>query len=164
MAFIVKAAQQFSSEPHPEGITQAVCVDVIDLGLRETKWGNKRQVAFRFETPARDSEGQPIWVRTWPYNLSLSPKANLRKDLEKWRGRAFTSHELEGFDLESVIGAPAVLNVAQNAGADGKVYSNINGLFRDTAKAKYQPTGKYVRQENTEAHGQGEEDDEPVPF
>jgi len=40
--------------------------------------------------------------------------ANLRKDLESWRGRAFTADELTRFDLQSILGKPCMLNVVQN--------------------------------------------------
>lgn len=146
MPFIInKPTNQFSTEPHPEGITQAVCVDVHDLGMQKTKYGEKHKCNIRFETPARDSKGAPIWPRTWPYSVSLSEKSNLRKDLEKWRGRAFSPQELASFDLESLIGAPAMLNIVHNTADDGTVYSNINGIFKDTSAMKYQPSGLYVR-------------------
>lgn len=164
MAFIVsKPTSQFSSEQHPEGITQAVCVDAIDLGMKPTKYGEKHKCCFRFETPARDSGGNPIWVRTWPYTVSLNEKATLRKDLEKWRGRAFTPQELAGFDLESVIGAPAMLNIVHNAGEDGTVYSNINGIFRDNNPVKYQASGLYVRKASAPSPEDGWSDG-PTPF
>lgn len=151
MAFIInKPTSQFSTEPHPEGITQAVCVDVVDMGMQPSKYGEKHKCYFRFETPARDSKGAPIYVRSWPYSVSLNEKANLRRDLEKWRGRAFTAQELAGFDLESVIGAPVLLNITHNAADDGTVYSNINGIFKDTNPTKYQPSGLYVRKEAEE--------------
>lgn len=33
-------------EPCPEGLHQAVCVDVIDRGVQPTKWGEKHQVTL----------------------------------------------------------------------------------------------------------------------
>ena len=38
------------------------------------------------------------------YTNSLGEKANLRKMLENWRGRAFTQEEMDGFDLRNVLG------------------------------------------------------------
>jgi hypothetical protein len=39
--------------PAPEGLHQAVCVDVVDLGLAEGPWGAKPTVEFRWELLAR---------------------------------------------------------------------------------------------------------------
>lgn len=174
MAFIVRTRSgQFSDESHPEGITQAVCIDVVDLGLQPGFRGGEDvpKAKFVFETPARDSKGNPIRVSTWPYTVSLGPKANMRKALERWRGRPFTPQELGGFDLDSVIGAPALLNIVQNTGRDNKLFSNIDGIFKDTNPTKYQPTGTYIRaprhahtEEEREPEMTPDYEDEPVPF
>lgn len=124
---------------------------------------------FVFETPHRDSEGKPHRVSTWPYTVSLNEKANLRKDLEKWRGRKFSADELNGFDLESVIGAPAMLNIVHNEGDEGQVYANVNGIFADRNAQKYRPTGDYVRKAATpslqdEPETVVVEEEEPCPF
>ena len=48
------------------------------------------------------------------YTASLSEKANLRRDLEGWRGRAFTQEELLGFDVFNVLGTHCQVNVIHN--------------------------------------------------
>ena len=58
------------------------------------------------------------------YTASMHEKAALSKDLESWRGRAFTDEERDGFDLKKVLGQPCLLNVIhENKG--GTVYANI---------------------------------------
>jgi hypothetical protein len=39
------------------------------------------------------------------YTLSWSEKANLRLDLQSWRGKPFTQEEMRRFDLETILGA-----------------------------------------------------------
>jgi hypothetical protein len=59
------------------------------------------------------------------YTLSHNAKANLRIDLESWYGQAFDEKRLDevgGFDLEKLIGRPALLNVVHSA--DGK-FANV---------------------------------------
>jgi hypothetical protein len=70
------------------------------------------------------------------YTLSLNEKANLRKDLESWRGKAFSDAEIEnGFDIEKLIGANCYLNIAQND--KGKsVISAINPLPKGMEKLR----------------------------
>jgi len=63
------------------------------------------------------------------YTLSWSDKANLRLDLQSWRGKPFTQEELRRFDLKTVLGAWCMLNIIERPGKDGtKIYSNINGV------------------------------------
>jgi hypothetical protein len=62
------------------------------------------------------------------YTLSLSEKANLRADLEAWRGKMFTETELAGFDVKSVLGKPCQLGVVHKS-VGGKTYANIAALM-----------------------------------
>jgi hypothetical protein len=58
----------------------------------------------------------------------LHEKARLRKDLESWRGRAFTDAELKNFDLEVLIGANCLLNVVQSS-KNGSTYANVSAVM-----------------------------------
>ena len=65
------------------------------------------------------------------YTNSLNEKANLRRDLESWRGKSFTDEELDKFDLESIVGRPCLLSIV--AGRNGKtVISGVSGLPKGT--------------------------------
>ncbi len=168
MTFVVRTRSgQFSDETHPEGLVQASCVDVVDLGMQPGMNGEEvHKCKFVFETALRDSKGVPFRISTsfFGYTVSLGKKANLRKDLERWRGRQFTSEELAGFDIDSVLGAPAMLNVVHVASKkNGKVYANIDGIFKDTNPTKYTPTGTYVRSERTPV-AKHEEPEPPEEF
>ena len=61
--------------------------------------------------------------------LSLSEKANLRKDLESWRGKAFTAEELKGFDIEKLIGVNAMASIIHNQSGD-RTYANISSISK----------------------------------
>jgi hypothetical protein len=60
-----------------------------------------------------DFAGQPYAVSKF-YTASLGEKANLRKDLEAWRGRAFTEQELMGFDVKAILGKSCMLSIIHN--------------------------------------------------
>lgn len=113
----------------PAGIHQAVCVYVEDLGEEYSEKFDKvdRKVIIGFEineripaswldeagkehTVPEDRVGKRFMVST-TYTLSLGKKANLRRDLEGWRGRPFTQEELEGFDVEVLNGVNCMLNL-----------------------------------------------------
>lgn len=118
----------------PPGAHFAICNMVVDCGLQEG-FGKKPQhkIYIRWEVPdervtwekdGKSHEG-PCSIGNF-YTLSLSDRAILRKDLENWRGRAFTADELKGFDIETVLGKPCQVMVTHTE--DGK-YANITGVM-----------------------------------
>lgn len=112
----------------PAGNHIAVCYMVCDLGEQESVYQGEtkvaRKVRLAWELPNElMSDGRPFSVSK-KYTLSLSDKANLRKDLESWRGRAFTDEELEGFDLFNILGKPCMVNIIHEA-SNGKTYVNV---------------------------------------
>ena len=50
--------------------------------------------------------------------------------LRSWRGREFTSAELFGFELETVIGAPCMLSIVHNVGRKGGTFANVSGVMK----------------------------------
>ena len=127
-----------SFDPVPQKIHHAVCIGVIDLGTHLNTIFNKsvHQVLITWELPYEkiviEKEGQsPEEKSRWisnKYTLSLHEKANLRKMLESWRGKSFTSAELEGFDLKKLLTVNGQLQVIHNK-KDDKVYANVNNLM-----------------------------------
>src|ERR1700761_9067656 len=89
----------------------AVCYRVIDYGTQQTEWQgavkHKRLILISWELDCKMSDDRPFTVSK-RYTLSLHEKADLRKDLESWRGRPFTIEEEEGFDVSKLIGAPCL--------------------------------------------------------
>lgn len=132
MGLMAAATNNGSFELAPTGNHVARCYSVMDLGFQETEWqGEKkvtRKVRIAWELPNELMEdGRPFSVSA-TYTLSLNEKANLRKDLQSWRGRAFTEDELAGFDLFTVLGAPAMVNVVHNSANNGNTYANVGSV------------------------------------
>lgn len=154
--------------PAPEGLHQAVCVDVHDIGLQKTPWGEKHKVLIVWQLDLVDDEtGKRFDVRKF-YTLSLSDKANLRKDLECWRGRKFTGDELQGFDLEKLITANCQLQVVHNLSDEGKTYANVQAIVPFNSKLGPKIAAReYVRLKDR-ARQQGNDapplTDEDIPF
>lgn len=133
MPIIAKGGDSKSYAPAPEGVHQAVCVDVIDLGMvksafnddktGEPKFQHKVNVVWQIGDKRDDGKRFQLYKR---YTLSLHEKAALRHDLESWRGKAFTFDELAGFDVERLVGANCLINVQHRKSADGtKTYANV---------------------------------------
>jgi hypothetical protein len=127
---IATAGETKNFTPAPPGLHQAVCVDVVDMGILEvsyagkTKQQHKVRVVWQLEDTMED--GKPF-IAQKRYTLSLYEKAALRKDLESWRGKTFTRDEEAGFDIERLIGVNCFLNVV-HVDKDGKVYANVAGV------------------------------------
>lgn len=124
-------------EPVDAGVHQAICYAIYDLGTQYSPVYDKssRKCVIIWELPDRRIEivkdGQTLNLPraiSKQYTLSLGEKANLRKDLETWRGRAFTQEELSGFDISKLVGLNCMLQVLHKVNGD-KTYANISAIL-----------------------------------
>lgn len=133
----------------PEGLQDAVLVDVVDLGELDTPWGAKHKLSLVWELEDTDEENQH-YIVVKRYTWSLNEKSNLRKDLERWRGSKFSKDELEsGVDMEAFLGLNATLFIAHNE-TDEKTYANIETILPRKKGDKVvfydlKPSGNYTR-------------------
>jgi hypothetical protein len=123
-------------KPVPQGTHVAICNMVVDLGKQRREWQGQEkiqpQVFIRWELPnerlewtdkdGNKKEGPMVIGQT--YTVSLGDRANLRRDLEAWRGRAFTPEELAGFDIANLIGKPCMVTVTHTE-KQGRTYANV---------------------------------------
>ena len=129
MALIIKE-EKIEYPLAPDGLLDALLVDVVDLGELDTPWGPKHKLSLVSELEDTDSEGKHFIV-TKRYTWSLNEKSNLRKDLERWRGSKFSGDELEsGVDMEAFIGLNATLFISHNESEEhGKTFANIETIL-----------------------------------
>lgn len=129
---IIAKATGTNFVPAPAGSHSAVCVDVVDMGMLEVNFGgktsNKHKIRIVWQIDEVMADNRPFIVQK-RYTLSLHEKATLRKDLESWRGRQFSPEELEGFDVEVLLGVPCLLGVIQQS-KDGSTYANVSSIMR----------------------------------
>ena len=115
----------------PEGTFAARCYSIIDLGHQTVIWEGKASVKpivrITWEVSEKMTDGRPF-VISKEYTARITPKSTLKKDLEAWRGRAFTDQELANFSLENVLGKPCLLQVTHKKSAD-KTYANISSIM-----------------------------------
>lgn len=122
---------------------------VLDLGTQKVEWQGaikmQRKLMFTFELYGEDNDGQPLsmpdgkpLIISKRYTMSLGEQSTLRKDLESWRGKKFTPEELQGFDLNVLLGKLAMCNVTQTD-REGKTYANLSGLSQVPAAIKKLP-------------------------
>jgi len=149
MAIVVSDNGGGNFTPHPTGLFQMVCCDVIDNGVKETQWGPKQKITIRWQSQETSEKGHRLTVQQ-QYTRSLNEKAKLRHDLESWRGRKFTGPELRAFDLEVLLGVNAMVNVIHNDGSDGKVWANVASLAPLMKGLPKIEVADYVRQAERE--------------
>jgi hypothetical protein len=110
------------------GPVAAICYRVIDLGTQEGDYkGTKtkyRKILVSWEINEKMSDGRPFSISK-RYTVSLAETSQLRKDLEAWRGKAFTEDEMNMFTEKNIVGKPCLLNLT--ASEDGK-YINVKGI------------------------------------
>jgi hypothetical protein len=102
------------------------------------------------ETFEVEGQQKPFIVSKF-YTNSLSEKANLRKDLESWRGQPFEVKELLGFDLMNVLGKPCILSIVHNEDGKAKV-SSVAKVMRgmECPPAVNQPDAFWIDEWNQE--------------
>lgn len=137
MSLTAKAQSQDFEIP-PADIYTARAYRILDLGTQVGPeiFGSKTQhkVMISWELIGKDdpkmkngeNKGKPFSIHQ-KYNVSLDEKATLRKHLESWRGRSFTQSELDGFDLNNVLGQYCTIQVIHSE--DGK-YANIGSIMK----------------------------------
>ena len=133
MSLTVNANPASSIAPIAEGTYLAVCNMVVDLGVQynETYKSSARKVLIGWEIPDETYEYDgETHHRTLSkrYTSSLDERANLRQDLAAWRGRDFTPEELQGFDLNNIVGASCLINVIHKE-SNGKTFANISSIM-----------------------------------
>ena len=138
MSFIVED-KGGSFESTPSGLHLARCYRIIDLGTQKTEYlGQVKylpKIMLGWEIHGQDEAGTPLKMKDGRpfamfknYTKSWNDKANLRGDLQAWRGRPFTADELKRFDLKTILGVWCMLNVIEKQGNDGKTYVNVDGI------------------------------------
>jgi len=138
MAFYVEESSG-SFESTPPGMHLARCYRIVDLGTQKSEYMGQvkflHKIMLGWEIHTTKDDGTTLKMRDGRpfamfknYTLSWSEKANLRLDLQSWRGRPFTQEEMRRFDLETVLGAWCLLNVIERPGKDGKTYVNVDSV------------------------------------
>lgn len=133
MGFKLKKTGGEDFAPLPEGSHAARCVQFVTLGTQRKEWQGQVkeqfQVRITWEIPNErmQNEDAPM-VISKTYTASLGEKANLRKDLEAWRGKKFTEAELDGWDASQLLGKACLIAVVHTE-KNGRTYANVNSIM-----------------------------------
>lgn len=122
----------------PAGNHIARCFQMIEIGTLRSEYQGKvknlYKVRISWELPNEkkvfdEAKGPQPFSISKEYTLALGDTANLRKDLESWRGKAFNDDEVKAFDITKLLGVPCMLNVIhKKSQTSGNQYSMISGI------------------------------------
>jgi hypothetical protein len=137
MSLIAKDSGGGEFELAPEGTFIARAFKIVDLGTQtfeakgagDKKDSHKLLISWEIldDDAGRQDNGEPFVVSK-RYTLSLHEKSSLRADLQAWRGKAFSSQELQGFDLKNVLGQYCQIQVIHDKNGD-KTYANVTAIM-----------------------------------
>lgn len=122
----------------PSGTFAARCYSMIHIGtiiekiMGEEKTMNKVRLTWELPTELRvfdEDKGEQPMVISKEYTLSMHEKANLRKDLESWRGKGFTEVEASNFDITKLLGVPCLISVIHKVSKqNNNEYATISSI------------------------------------
>lgn len=123
--------KSFERQMLPEGMVDAICYSIVDLGTQESTWEwniiRQRKIQVTFETDVMgdfDWEKKPLVIGK-RYTFSSNEKSRLSIDLKSWLWKQVE----EWFDVMSLLWKSAKLQIINNTAKDGKVYQNINTII-----------------------------------
>ena len=121
MAIVVRGESQ-KPDVVADGIYPATLTAVKEF---ENSYGPR--LGFEF-TLGGEAQGHTVMRSTTP---KLTTKSKLAELLKGLSGRDIDRMDMEcGFDLETLVGTDCQVIVRQSQGKNGKLYSNVEGVFR----------------------------------
>jgi hypothetical protein len=111
--------------PH-EGWQKAKLIEIKDLGIVDTDYGQKRKIRFKYQVAQLGKDGQPLTLIEQP-NASLGRRSNLALRIRGLTGQ----FPRPGFDVASLVGWEGEIEIEHNLSEkDGKTYANIRRTRR----------------------------------
>lgn len=140
----MKAKDNSPAFPLPAaGSAPMRCVQIIDMGTTMTTYKGvdkeRHQICMGFELPTRtysfpdkatgEQITKPHVIKSF-FTLALSPKANLRKFLEAWLGRAMSPETAKnGFDMKLLLDKVAYGHIMHEDKTDGSTKAAISTIM-----------------------------------
>lgn len=124
--------------PTPQGQHVAVLTRLIDLGTQPGSQAfpdPKHKILFGWEIPGErvewekdDQKHEGPVLHYERMTFSMHEKAIMRQRLESWRGRPFTEEEYQSFNMKSLLGVGAFIQISHDH-KDGKTYANMQAIM-----------------------------------
>jgi len=116
----------------PTDTHTATCYSIIDLGTTYNDYAKKdtHKIWVTWEAPdCKMEDGRPFSISK-EYTFSMSETANLRIDLQSWRGQSFTDEQAGQFDISKLIRKSCLLNVVSYTKKNGNEGVKIASIMK----------------------------------
>jgi hypothetical protein len=118
--------EQKEYEKPDEGWHKAKLIEVKDLGIVPTSFGERRKIQFKYEVAQVGSNGERL-TTIERFNASLAARSNLGMRIRDLTGQFPTKQ----FDVASVEGWKGEIEIEHNESeTTGKTYANIRKIRR----------------------------------
>lgn len=122
--------------PQP-GTYMGTCIKFVDLGTQQREYMGEKKIAHEVMvtwelTDELMSDGKPFAMSKF-YTWSMHEKANLRKDLESWRGKGFEPQDFDGdaaFNTRKLLGQPAMIGVMEFTKKNGEKGAKVDSVSK----------------------------------
>jgi len=171
MPILVKAPEKQVYEQLPAGNYQGVCYMVSDIGTQEFTWQGEvkhaHQVVLLYEVDEVMKEGKLAgkrFVVSETLTLSFHEKAKLLQRIQGWLGRELSKEEMDGFDLESLIGKNCSINIITNDKGYAKIGSvsplmkGMKDILPENVEAPKWVAERFQNSEEIKAFTKGKKD------
>lgn len=138
MALQISNAPTRQFETAPEGVFPATLIEVKDLGIRSTKYGDQHQVRFAWDLDSTLPKAGGKFRVFEVFNFTWAEQSKLRKAVANLIGTEPPS----SFDLETLLGMQANL-VLKHDQVSGRVYSNIKAVVPIRTQRAVSDTSAY---------------------
>lgn len=110
------------------GAYPARCVHVIELGTQKNEYLGevkfRKELMIVWELSELMQDGRPFTVN-WRGTNTLNEKSKLYSLLTSWRGKPFTSEELQRFELKNILDKCCMINISKETAKSGKEYNKV---------------------------------------
>lgn len=132
MSLVLPVESGGDFELAPADTHVATCYRVIDLGTQKVEFQGEakfqHKIMISWELDVLMADGRPFSIHK-RYTFSSHEKANLRQDLESWRGVPFTPEDMGKFKLANLLGKSCLIGIVHTT-KNGKTYANISSIMK----------------------------------
>lgn len=129
----LKLSEGRAYSPAPAGLHNAICINVIDLGMQAGQFGVKPKILLAWELPDCPMDDGRPYVISRQFGATLSKQGNLRPIVDAWRGKSLTAEEARSFDMSKLLGRPCKLLIQHSTSDDGRTFANIQAALKPEA-------------------------------
>jgi hypothetical protein len=139
--------EQKDYELPSEGWHKAKLIEAKDLGIKSTKYGEKRKIQYKYQVPQVGKDGKPLTAIEW-FNASLGSRSNLSLRIRSLTGQ----FPKKGFNVASVEGWEGEIEIEHYYDEDkGKTFANVRKIRRP-GEAQAVPVGRPGLQQVTSGY------------